>query len=218
MITKTQPGSASISPRRLGSIGREVVIEDYKFKGLTAALTTGKIDLVISSMTATEEKAKTIAFSDPYAKIGLALLVQKNSQLSDTQSLNRDGIVIAVKTGTTGETFADQRLPNAKLLRLDHAGTCALEVSQGKADAFIYDQISVLEFADKYPDTTRPLAAAIQIENWAIGIRKDNEDLRAKVNAFLEQFRADGGFDRLAKKHLSAQKERFARAGIPFIF
>jgi len=215
-----KPAGASVDlARALGvHLGKEIVIRDFKFKGLPAALVSGKIDLVISSMTATEEKAKSISFSDPYATIGLALLVQNGSTLTGVESLNREGVTIAVKTGTTGETFADQRLPKATLLRLDHPGTCALEVSQGKADAFIYDQISVLEFADQHPDTTRALPAAIQTENWAIGIRKGNDPLRDQVNAFLKEFRASGGFDKLAAKHLSTQKERFAKAGVPFIF
>ena len=199
-------------------LGREVVIRDFKFKGLPAALVAGKIDLVISSMTATEERAKVIAFSDPYAKIGLALLVGKDSGISDLGSLDRAELTIAVKAGTTGETFAETKLSKAKLLRLDHAGTCAIEVAQGKVDAFIYDQSSVLEFADRHPDTTRAIATALQSENWAIGINRENTKLREQVNAFLEEFRAGGGFDRLANKHLGTQKERFERAGVDFIF
>jgi polar amino acid transport system substrate-binding protein len=199
-------------------LGRKLLIQDYKFKGLPAAVSSGKIDLVISSMTPTDLRRKEIAFSDPYATIGLALLVQKSSPDFDTGSLNHSGITIAVKSGTTGESFADHHLPEANLLRLDHAGACAIEVAQGKADAFIYDQISVLEFAENHPDTTRALPAPIQTENWAIGISKGNEELRREVNAFLEEFRASGGFDRLAEQHLQTQKARFDRAGVPFIF
>lgn len=199
-------------------LGRELVIQDFKFKGLPAALSTGKIDLVISSMTATPERAKAISFSDPYASTGLALLVRKDSTTSDLESLNREGQTVVVKAGTTGEKFAEEKLGKAKLLRLDHAGACAIEISQGKADAFIYDQMSVLEFADRFPDTTRPLPSPLQVEHWAIGVGKDEDELRESVNAFLEQFRASGGFDRLADKHLNVQKERFERAGVPFIF
>lgn len=215
-----EPAGVSVDLARAlaDHLGRELVIRDFKFKGLPAALKTGKIDLVISSMTATPERAKAIAFSDPYASTGLALLVRKDSTISDLESLNTEGHTVAVKAGTTGEKFAEERLGKAKLLRLDHAGACSIEVSQGKADAFIYDQMSVLEFADRYPDTTRALPAPLQVEQWAIGIGKDRDELRDRVNAFLREFRAEGGFDRLAEKHLSVQKERFERAGVPFIF
>ncbi len=215
-----QPAGVSVDLARALAehLGRELVIRDFKFKGLPAALSTGKIDLVISSMTATPERAKAIGFSDPYASTGLALLVRKDSAISDLESLNDANHTVVVKAGTTGEKFAEEQLGSAKLLRLDHAGACSIEVSQGKADAFIYDQMSVLEFADRYPDTTRALPAPLQVEQWAIGVAKDRDELRESVNAFLEKFRADGGFDRLADKHLSVQKERFEKAGVPFIF
>ncbi len=199
-------------------LGRELVIRDFKFKGLPAALSSGKIDLVISSMTATPERAKTIGFSDPYASTGLALLVQKASAIRDLESLDREGVTVVVKAGTTGESFAEKSLENVELLRLDNAGACSIEVSQGKADAFIYDQMSVLEYADRHLETTRALPSPLQTEQWAIGVKKDRDELRESVNAFLKQFRADGGFDRLAKKHLSVQRERFERAGARFIF
>ena len=198
-------------------LGRELEIQNYKFNGLTAALARGKVDVVISSMTPTETRKRKVDFSEPYAQTGLALLVQKDSPRGDIESLNQPGVTIAVKTGTTGESFAEEKLPKAKLLKLNHAGACAIEVAQKKADAFIYDQFSVLEFAEKHPTTTA-LPSPIKSESWAIAIPKGNDELREQVNAFLTKFRADGGFDRLAEKHLKEHKQRFDKAGIPFIF
>ena len=56
-------------------LGRELVVENIAFDGLIPALKTGKIDCIISSMTATPERSRSIAFSEPYLKTGLALLV-----------------------------------------------------------------------------------------------------------------------------------------------
>nr|HPJ22259.1 transporter substrate-binding domain-containing protein [Clostridia bacterium] len=49
-------------------LGRPVRIENMEWTGLIPALTTGKVDIVISSMTITEERQKTVNFSIPYAK------------------------------------------------------------------------------------------------------------------------------------------------------
>ena len=214
-----QPAGVSVDlARALGEhLNREVEIRDFKFKGLPAALSTGKVDLVISSMTPTPERRKVIDFSDAYARTGLALLVQEGSRLTGPDSLDDESVRIAVKTGTTGEMFAEKQFPSAKLIRLDHAGACAIEVAQGKADAFIYDQFSVLEFAENHPGT-EPRPEPIRSEQWAIGLRKGDEELKQEVNAFLKAFRDDGGFDRLSDKHLDVQKARFEKAGIPFIF
>ena len=58
-----------------------VSIENIPFSGLIPALKTGKVDVVISSMTETPERARSIDFSDPYLSTGLCLLVKKNSPI-----------------------------------------------------------------------------------------------------------------------------------------
>src|SRR5262245_4181443 len=57
------------------SLGRPLNIQNMPFDGLIPAMKTGKIDLILSSMTATDERARVIDFSDPYLKTGLCLLV-----------------------------------------------------------------------------------------------------------------------------------------------
>jgi polar amino acid transport system substrate-binding protein len=82
-------------------LGREVVIENIAFDGLIPALRTGTIDCIISSMTATAERARSIAFSEPYLTTGLTLLVGKDSPIKSADDLDQPGIRVAVKIGTT---------------------------------------------------------------------------------------------------------------------
>jgi polar amino acid transport system substrate-binding protein len=70
----------------------------------------------------------------------------------------------------------------------------------------------------KNPDTTRPLLKPFQSESWAIGIRQGNTQLRDQINAFLKDFKAVGGFDRLSAKYLPEQKAAFKQLGVPFVF
>ena len=83
-------------------LSREVVVENIAFDGLIPALKTGKIDCIISSMTATPERSRSIAFSEPYLKTGLALLVGTASPVQSAADLDSPGRTIAVKKGTTG--------------------------------------------------------------------------------------------------------------------
>ena len=71
------------------ALGRPAVIENISWDGLIPALKTGKVDLVISSMTATAERAKSIDFSDPYIATGLCLLLKKDSAAQGIADLNR---------------------------------------------------------------------------------------------------------------------------------
>ena len=198
------------------SLGRQVIIQNISFDGLIPALKTGKVDLVISSMTATAERAKSIDFSDPYISTGLCLLLKKDSLAQGIADLNKPGVRIAVKKGTTGHLYATANLKNAEILVLDKESAAVLEVSQGKADAFIYDQMSPYQNWQRNKETTRALLDPFQKESWAVGLRKGNDELRDKVNAFIKDYRAKGGFERLGDRYLKEMKDEFKRLGSAF--
>jgi len=197
---------------------RPVSIENMPFEGLIPALKTGRIDLVISSMTATDERRKSIDFSDPYLSTGLSILVQKKGAIQGIADLDKPGVTVVVKTGTTSADYARDHLQKANVLAFSQDTVCALEVVQGKVDAFIYDQMSIYQFAKKHPDATRGLLNPFQKESWAIGIRKGNGGLKDQVNAFLKDFKARKGFDALGDKYLKEDKAAFKEMGFPFYF
>lgn len=200
------------------ALGRPVQIENMPFTGLIPALQSGKIDLIISSMTATAERARAVAFSEPYLTTGLAALVPAASTAPDLASLDQPGRTIVVRQGTTGEVFARANVQEASILTLEKENACVLEVTQGKADAFVYDQMSVFQNAKRHPGKVRALLAPLQKESWAIALRPSDTELLAEVNAFLGKFRADGGFTKLADRYLAEEKAAFTAQGIPFVF
>ena len=197
---------------------RPVEIENVPFAGLIVALKTGRIDLILSSMTATAERAQSIDFSEPYLKTGLCLLVGAKTDIQSIADADRDGRTITVVKGTTGHLYATQNLKKARVLVLDQPATCVLEVSQGKAEAFVFDQMSTLKNWEKNKDTTRALLTPFQAETWAIGLKKGNDELRTKVNAFIADYRSKGGFDKLGDRWLTGQKAQFQKLGVPFVF
>jgi polar amino acid transport system substrate-binding protein len=216
---KGKPTGVSVDlANALGShLNRPVEIQNLPFDGLIPSLKTGRIHLIISSMTANPERAKAIDFSDPYLSTGLCLLVAKNSNIQTIADADQKKRFIAVKQGTTGHLFS-RSLKNATVLVLDRESACVLEVAQGKVDAFIYDQMSVLKHAEQNSETTRPLLVPFQSESWAIGIKKGDETLKAEVNTFIRAFRDSKGFEKLGDRWLSAQKTAFQKLGIPFVF
>lgn len=213
---------SGVSVDLAGALGeflhRPVRIENIPFTGLIPSLLTGKIDLILSSMTDTPERRQSIAFSDPYLTIGLAALVGKHSGLTSASNLDEPGRTVAVRQGTTAQLWAQDHLRRAKVLVLDKESSAVLEVVQGKADAFLYDQMSIWKNQREHPSETVALLTPLQVEHWAVGLRPGDTALRDQVNAFLKSFRDSGGFDRLGNRHLREQKEAFAKAGIPFYF
>jgi polar amino acid transport system substrate-binding protein len=94
---------------------------------------------------------------------------------------------------------------------------CVLEVVQGRADAFIYDQLSIYQYAEANRETTRGLLKPFVEESWAIGIAKGNDGLLGQVNAFLDDFRKQDGLGKLGEQYLNKEKRFLEDAGIPFI-
>jgi polar amino acid transport system substrate-binding protein len=200
------------------SLNLPLQLEPYSFDGLIPALQAGQIDLVISAMTATDFRRKSIDFSDPYVHTAIAMMVQKNSQVKSIEDLKKPGAKVAAKIATTGESYAREFLPQAALSVYDDELNCVLEVSQGRADAFIYDQLSLYKHAQKYASTTKAILTPIREEDWAVGLRKGNDELRTKVNAFIKQFRESGGLNKLADKYLVEERKMLQDMGYPFIF
>ncbi len=199
-------------------LGREVEFQNINFDGLIAALKTGSVDLVISAMTANEERRQSIAFSDPYVKTGLALLVSAKSPVQTLDDLKVPGRKVAVRLGTTGEEFAKKFLPNTPRISLDSDTACVLEVTKGGVDAWIYDQLSLMNYNQQYPEATRVLLKPVREEFWAIGLRQGDDELRTKVNEFLIKYRAEGGFKALAEKYMAKEKKMMEAQGIPFVY
>jgi polar amino acid transport system substrate-binding protein len=198
-------------------LGRPLQIVSMDFTGLIPALKTGNIDLILSSMTATDERRKSIDFSNPYAFTGLALLVGKDSAIQSIDDLKGAGRTITAKAGTTGETWAIRFLPDAKRVVFEDQTACVLEVAQGRADAFIYDQLSIYKYAEENQATTRGLLKPFVEESWAIGMAKGNDTLRTQVNSFLDEFRKQDGFSKLGDQYLRDEKKFLESVGIPFI-
>ena len=201
-------------------LGRDVIIEDMAYGGLIPALKTKKIDIIISSMSVTDERKQSVNFSTPYAKSYLAMLVNNKSGITNANDLNQKGKKVAVKKGTSGHTVAQKYFPNAEILVFDKESASVLEVSQGKVDAFIYDPLTIYRNWTRNSETTTPLLAQFETESqpWAVAYRKGEEDLGAQIDEFIIEYKANGGFNKLADKYLGEERAFFKEKNVPFFF
>jgi polar amino acid transport system substrate-binding protein len=200
-------------------LGKEVQIENTAWDGLIPSIQTGKADAIISSMTITEKRKEEVSFSKPYASALLAVLANKNSGINSIDDLNVAGKKVAVKTGSTGYIYAQEHLTNAEVIALADESACVTEVSQGKADGFIYDQLTIYRNQKNNPDTTVAIYIPFQsVEGWGVAVKKENTELVTKVNEFIDKFKAEGGFDRRTEKHLKEEKAAFDEFGFRWFF
>lgn len=200
-------------------VGREIRIENTAWDGLIPSLQTGTADLVISSMTIRPDREEQVDFSDPYANALLAVLINKDTGAESVEDLNRAGKKLAVKSGSTGHLYAQSNLTEAELIVLPDESACVTEVAQGRADGFIYDQLTIYRNWQKNLDTTDAIFIPFQEpEQWGIAVQKGNRELLDQLNAFLKEFREQGGYEKLEETYLSEEKKAFEDLGFQWFF
>jgi polar amino acid transport system substrate-binding protein len=185
------------------AMGVKFVPVNTAWDGIIPALITKKFDIIISGMTATQQRNLKINFADPYIIVGQTILLNKKNagKVTSYKDLNDPKYTVASKLGTTGEQAIKRLIPKAKYKSFESESEAALEVLNGKADATIYDLpfcatfmaqqgAGKLIFLDE-PFTFEPLA-------WAI--RKGDPDFMNWLNNFLRQVKNDGRYAKIYDK------------------
>lgn len=199
--------------------GYDLQIDNISFDGLIPSLQTGKADAVMSSITITPEREEEVDFTDPYAMAQLAILAGADSGVEQAEDLNQADKTVAVKTGSTGDVYATKNLANAQILRLADESACVTEVAQGRADGFLYDQLTIYRNNLANPDTTRAVFIPFQDpEAWGIAVASGNDELREELNAFIAESKESGEFDRLTEQYLADEKAAFDELGFRWFF
>ncbi len=122
--------------------GFKITYQNLPFAGMIPALQARTIDAAVAAMTITEERAKTVSFSRPYFRSGLAILARTNDQsITGFESLNNKRI--SVQIGTTGALKA-ATIPGAEVRSFDDAPTAIRELLNGNVDALLHDEPVIL--------------------------------------------------------------------------
>ncbi|MDI6869884.1 MAG: basic amino acid ABC transporter substrate-binding protein [Bacillota bacterium] len=177
----------------------KVEVINTAWDGLIPGLMNGNYDCIISAMTITEERAKSVDFSDPYFEAGQAVVVRK----SDTSVKTKDdlkGKVVSVQLGTTGDFAVTEMKGLKKVARFNTSPEALQEVLNGAADAAVVDDLVAIEFVKKNPDRAKVAVKKFTVEFYGIAIRKGNKQLLADVNKAIAALKKDGTYDKIYQK------------------
>ena len=198
--------------RRLAAgLGRPLEFVDMKFMALIPALVSGKIDLIVTGMTATPERAKTVDFSVSYFSNAQVLLARATtraetpvspgtSMLQGTADL--DGKRIAVMMSSVYDTFATKNYPQATVLQFETSADQQLAVLTGKADAGLSDEEGLREVVAKNPQLEMFGEPLLKLPI-GVGFRKGNTELRDAFNRFLAGIRQSGVYDDMVARWIT---------------
>ncbi|OUO47550.1 amino acid ABC transporter substrate-binding protein [Olsenella sp. An285] len=159
----------------------------------------GKADISIAGVTITDERLEDVDFSDPYLNSNQALIVAASSDYA-TEDLDAEDIQIACQTGTTGDAWIQENLPNATRVPLADVTAGMMGVSTGSYQAMVIDlPVAQNMLAQSFSDLTI-LEEIPTGEQYGIAVSYDNPGLKDAINAALAEIESDGTMDELKQK------------------
>jgi polar amino acid transport system substrate-binding protein len=177
------------------------VMTEAAWDGIFEATAAGQYDVVADGVTITDERKKTVAFSDPYMNITQVILVRADeSRFTDSKTLAADtSLVVATQLGTTNEQKAVEIVGESRVKSFDTFDGAVLALLSGDADAVVLDQEPAKGFIGANEGKLKMLDEKLTSEDLGF-VFKQGSDLIAPINAALASMRADGTLDTLYQK------------------
>ncbi|PAF51696.1 hypothetical protein BKH43_00185 [Helicobacter sp. 13S00401-1] len=176
---------------------------NMSYDGLIPALKTGKVDLIISSMNITPDRAKSVDFSHPYFVDKNVYLKRKSStDITNLESLK--GKKIGAYLGTQQEERAMQvaKEYGASEVSFKDVLGAILSLDTNKIDAVVADGATAVNYLGQYPKLTEFYTEDSDGEGFGIATDKGkNKAIMEKINKAIDAMKADGSLEALAKKY-----------------
>ncbi len=182
-------------------LGKELVIEDMAFDSIIAAVQSGKADIAMAGMTVTEDRKQNINFSDPYTEAAQVIVVKSESDVASPDDLS--GKTIGVQIGTTGDIYAED-IEGATIERYSKYFEAINALLQGKIDAVIVDREPAKVFVSENEEL-KMIDEEFTVEEYAIGVAKENTELLDQINASLKKLKDSGKIDEIIGKYIKAE-------------
>lgn len=180
--------------------GGSVEFVDMPFKSLMAAIQAGQIDFCSGGMAPTEEREKTLDFSEIFFYPRNAIVYRAEDDYPDLDSLQ--GKTVAYVFGTNYQQVAES-IPDVNAVGIQGSPACIEEVKSKRADACIIDGAGASEFL-KNNDTLKMSLLDKTDDCFAIGFPKESPYYET-FNNTLKEMMSDGELDKIIAEHLSEQ-------------
>ncbi len=189
------------------AMGVKFVPVNTAWDGIIPSLITDKFDIIMSGMTVTQERNLKVSFADPYIIVGQTIILNKKHEkkIKSYKDLNDPKFIVTSKLGTTGESAVKGKIPKSTYKSFETETEAALEVINGKADAFVYDlPYCVVFMAQQGAGKVIFLDQPFTFEPLAWAINKGDPDLLNFLNNFLRQLKNDGRYDTIYNKWIKS--------------
>ena len=190
----------------------DCVITPVAWDGIIPSLTSGQIDVIMASMSITEERMQTIDFSDKYYNTPTGIAVAKGSGITATPE-GLAGKIIGVQGSTIHEVYVQKYFAAgaAEVKVYATQDEANQDLAAGRIDATQADSITLDAFLASDAGAACCEAGGYVADDKEVlglgvgaGLRKGDEELKAKINQAIADIRADGTYDTITAKYFAS--------------
>ena len=182
-------------------MGLELVyLPPQNFDTLVASVAgQGKMDLAVSSMTINDERLKDINFCKPYCTANQAFVTLSSKPYTSYSDFAN--LTIGAQSGTTGEDWANENLPNATVKGFNQTSEGLAALRAGEIEALVFDEpVASYQITTAYNDC-KIIDVIPTGEQYGFAVSKDNPELEQAVNVSLQKLIDDGTLNTLFRKY-----------------
>lgn len=193
---------AEIAKAVADKLDMELTIKDMEFDSLLTAVQSGAVDIVFAGLTVTDERKESVDFSITYATGIQVIIVKDGSDIASVDDLA--GKTIGVQAGTTGDIYCTDEFGQDNVKQFSNGALAVAALQNDQVDCVVIDNEPAKSFVAAN-DGLKILETEYAVEDYAAAISKDNADLTEKVNAAMEELKADGTIDAILAKYIKAE-------------
>ena len=176
-------------------IGQQMTLVEMPFDKLIPALQAGEIDVIMSGLSVTAERSKTLTFTEPYMKMGQMAIMHRDkvAEFAQPWAVYREGVRIGVEPGTTGAAFAETELKDAEIKFYTDASAAFAGLRSNDIDLYVHDAPTSWQLATSSDNSDLiSLYSPLTNETLAWAVRKDDGALAGELNGALAKMKANG--------------------------
>ena len=180
-------------------------IVEVAWDGIIPALLAKKMDAIMASMSITDERKKTIDFSDKYYNTPGVIVATKGSKI-DSSPASVEGKIIGIQVATIHMNYAKKYYPDAEVKSYSTFDEHNQDLVAGRVDAVIADSVALQPFLTSSEGGCCEIKGElIDEEIFGIGvgagIRQGETALKEKINAAIQEIRKNGKYEEISKKY-----------------
>ncbi len=195
---------AEIAKKIAEKLGVELVVEDMDFGGLISALNSKQIDFIGAGFTINPEREEQVLFTKTYFKAVQVIIVKEdNTDINGPDDLADKKV--GVQENTTGDFIASDELVSeeegGQVIRFMSPMEAVLDLKNSRIDAIVIDNLPAQYLVAQNPGLKILEEKAGEDEEYAMAVRKGDDDLKKVIDEVLEELIASGQIDEWVEEY-----------------